>query len=249
MAIVYARQRFAGPRVEIVSGEHAGQDAAMTECCTPPPLILSPRVDRLPLIRQAFRLEWATIAWMTVEAAVSIAAGISAGSLVVLAFGLDSLIELASAGVLMWRLSVELRHGQKFSERAERIASRIGGGLLFLLAAYVTATAAWRLWEGTGEEFSWPGFIVALIAIPAMRYLALRKMHIAEKIGSRALRADAMEAATCGWLSFVVVASLTAHWLVGAWWIDSVGSFAIVWLLVKEGREAWSGEECEACCS
>ena len=87
------------------------------------------------------------------------------------AFGLDSVIELASAGVLMWRLTVELRHGQKFSERAERIASRIGGALLFVLAAYVTAAAVWQLWQGTGEQFSWPGFLVALIAIPAIALL------------------------------------------------------------------------------
>jgi divalent metal cation (Fe/Co/Zn/Cd) transporter len=184
---------------------------------------------------------------MTIEAVVAIAAGVMAGSLVLIAFGLDSVIELASAGVLMWRLSVELRHGQKFSEHAERIASRIGGGLLFALAAYVTAAAVWQLWTGTGEEFSWPGFIVALIAIPAMRYLARRKIAIAEKIGSRALRADAMEAVTCGWLSLVVVVSLAAQWLVGAWWIDGVGSLAIVYFLIKEGREAWSGEECGCC--
>jgi divalent metal cation (Fe/Co/Zn/Cd) transporter len=74
--------------------------------------------------------------------------------------------------------------------------------------------------------------------------LAHRKITIAEKIGSRALRADAMEAVTCGWLSFVVVASLTAQWLFGAWCIDGVGSLAIVWFLVKEGREAWSGDKC-----
>jgi len=184
---------------------------------------------------------------MTVEAVVAIAAGVTAGSLVLVAFGLDSVIELASAGVLMWRLSVELRHGRNFSERAERVASRVGGGLLFLLAAYVTAAAVWQLWRGTGEEFSWPGFIVALIAIPAMRYLAQRKIAIAEKIGSRALRADAMEAVTCGWLSFVVVVSLAAQWLVGASWIDRVGSLAIVYFLVKEGREAWSGDECGCC--
>jgi divalent metal cation (Fe/Co/Zn/Cd) transporter len=184
---------------------------------------------------------------MTIEAVVSIGAGLTAGSLVVLAFGLDSLIELVSAGVLMWRLSTELRYGQRFSERAEHIASRIGGILLFLLAAYVIVAAAWRLWHGTGEEFSWPGFVVALIAIPAMRYLARRKIDIAEKIGSRALRADAMEAVTCGWLSFVVVISLAAQWLTGAWWVDAAGSLAIVWLLIKEGREAWSGDEC--CCS
>ena len=77
-----------------------------------------------------------------------------------------------------------------------------------------------------------------------MRYLAHRKIAIAEKLGSRALRADAMEAVTCGWLSLVVVVSLAAQWAFGAWWIDGVGSLAIVWLLVKEGREAWAGEEC-----
>jgi divalent metal cation (Fe/Co/Zn/Cd) transporter len=220
----------------------------MTECCSPSPLILPPRPDRLPLIREAFKLEWFTIAWMTVEAVVAIGAGVAAGSLVLLAFGLDSVIELVSAGVLMWRLSVELRHGQVFSERAERTASRIGGALLFLLAAYVTAAAAWQLWKGSGEEFSWPGFIVALAAIPSMRWLARRKITIAEKIGSSALRADAIEAVTCGWLSFVVVATLVAQWLFGAWWIDAVGSLAMVWFLVKEGREAWSAEPCKACC-
>jgi divalent metal cation (Fe/Co/Zn/Cd) transporter len=220
----------------------------MTECCAPAPLILSPHADRLPLIREAFRLEWLTIAWMTIEAAVSVAAGVVSGSLMVLVFGLDSVIELGSAGVLLWRLSVELRHGQKFSERAERVASRLGGALLFLLAVCVTSAASWRLWHGTGEEFSRPGFVIALIAIPAMQYLARRKIAIAEKIGSRALRADAMEAVTCGWLSFVVVVGLAAQWLTGAWWIDSVGSLAIVWFLVKEGREAWSGHECGSCC-
>jgi len=219
----------------------------MADYCAPPPLFLPPRSDRLLLIREAFRLEWLTIGWMTVEAVVAIGAGVTAGSLVLVAFGLDSVVELASAGVLMWRLSVELRHGQKFSEDAERIASRVSGGLLFLLAAYVTVAAVWQLWTGTGEEFSWPGFIVALIAIPAMRFLAQRKIAIAEKIGSRALRADATEAVTCGWLSFAVVVSLTAQWLVGAWWIDVVGSLAIVYFLVKEGREAWSGDECECC--
>jgi divalent metal cation (Fe/Co/Zn/Cd) transporter len=182
----------------------------MTDSCAPPPLILPPRSDRLPLIREAFRLEWLTIGWMTIEAVVAIAAGVAAGSLVLTAFGLDSVIELVSAGVLMWRLSVELRHGRVFSEHAERTASRIGGALLFLLAASVTAASVWQLWNGTGEEFSWPGLIVALVAIPAMRYLAHRKITIAEKIGSRALRADATEAVTCGWLSFIVVASVSA---------------------------------------
>jgi divalent metal cation (Fe/Co/Zn/Cd) transporter len=209
----------------------------------------SPADKRAALVREAFRLEWFTIGWMTVEAGVSIWAGVTAGSLVLLAFGLDSVIELASAGILMWRLSLELRHGQRSSERAERKASRIGGALLFVLATYVTTAAVWHLYNRTGEEFSWPGFTVALIAIPAMRNLARRKIAIAEKIESRALRTDAMEAVTCGWLSLVVVVSLAAQWLIGAWWIDGVGSLVIVYFLVKEGREAWSGAECGSCCA
>jgi divalent metal cation (Fe/Co/Zn/Cd) transporter len=225
-----------------VESSCAGDDCV----CGSPPLILPPKLsaDREGLIREAFRLEWFTVAWMTIEAVVALASAWATGSILLAAFGLDSLIELVSAGVLIWRLSVELRHGQAFSEDAERTASRIAGALLFALAAYVTVAALWGLWVGRGDEFSWPGFIVALIAIPAMRYLAKRKIEIADKLGSRALRADAMEAATCGWLSFVVVIGLAVQWATGAGWVDSVASLAIVWLLFKEGREAWAGEEC-----
>jgi divalent metal cation (Fe/Co/Zn/Cd) transporter len=218
------------------------------ECCAPPPLVLPTRPgpgERHDLIHQAFRLEWLTLGWMSVEAIVAIGAGLTAGSLILTAFGLDSLIELASSGVLIWRLTVELRRGERFSEEIERTASRIAGALLLVLAAYVTVGATWSLWTRTGEAFSWPGLIVALVAIPSMRYLAHRKIAIAEKLGSRALRADAMEAVTCGWLSFVVVISLAAQWALGAWWwIDGIASLAIVWLLIKEGREAWAGREC-----
>ena len=213
-------------------------------CCAAPALD-SPEAGRAQLIRDAFRLERLTIGWMVVEAVVALASGIAAGSLVLVAFGLDSVIELVSAGVLVWRLSVELRHGQSFSEDAERLASRIGAVLLFALAAYVVVAAGWNLWQRQDEEFSWPGLAVTLLAIPVMRYLAVRKLDIAARLGSRALRADAMEAITCGWLSFVAVASLGAQALFGFWWIDSAGSLAIVWLLVKEGREAWAGECCD----
>jgi divalent metal cation (Fe/Co/Zn/Cd) transporter len=228
--------------------EAAKAGVCADECCAPVPLVLPPRPgrpgERQALIRQAFRLEWLTIGWMTVEAVVSIGAGVIAGSLVLTAFGLDSVIELASAGVLIWRLTVELRRGERFSEETERTASRIAGALLLGLAAYVTVAGAWSLWTRSGEAFSWPGLVVALVAIPSMRYLAYRKIVVAEKLGSRALRADAMEAVTCGWLSFVVVISLAAQWAFRAWWIDGVASLAIVWLLVKEGREAWAGREC-----
>ena len=218
-------------------------------CCVPSPLILPTKsaVDRRPLIRDAFRLEWLTIGWMVIEAIVATAAGVASGSLVLIAFGLDSVVELISAGVLMWRLLVELRHGHVFSENAERIAGRIGGALLSALAAYVVVAAGWNLWTQHHGEFSLPGLIVTLLAIPIMQYLARRKIELANQLGSRALRADAMESVTCGWLSVVAVVSLGTQAVSGVWWIDSVGSLAIVWLLVKEGREAWRGECCADC--
>jgi divalent metal cation (Fe/Co/Zn/Cd) transporter len=198
--------------------------------------------DRRSLIEAAFRLEHLTVAWMVIEAAVAIGAGAAAHSLTLLAFGVDSLIELASAAVLIWRLTVELRRGQSFAESVERRASRIGGALLLSLAAYVVVSAGWGLWTWQGQEFSWPGLLVSVIAIPLMLFLSRRKLRLADALGSRALRTDAMESIACGWLSFVVVIGLLAQLALGAWWVDTVTSLAIVWLLIKEGREAWEGE-------
>ena len=217
-------------------------------CCTTEPALAAAAFasGRSELIRRSFWLEYATVAWMVVEAVVAIWSGLRAASVCLLAFGIDNLIELASAGVLIWRLTVELRRGKVFAESAERAASRIAGGLLFALAAYVVAAAAWKLWTQTGETFSWPGLVVTMLAMPVMYVLARRKIAIAEALGSRAMRADAMESVTCGWLSLVVVVGLVVEGLTGAWWVDAVTSIGIVWFLVKEGREAWSGED--RCC-
>jgi len=200
--------------------------------------------ERTALIRAAFRLEYITLAWMTIEAVVAIGSGVAANSLTLTAFGIDSLIELASALVLVWRLTVELRHGQTFAENAERTASRIGGALLFALAAYVVASASWKLWERQGAEFSLSGLIISVLAIPVMYFLARRKLQLANALGSRALRADAVESITCGWLAFVVVGALIAQFLVGAWWVDALASPGVVWFLIREGREAWEGDDC-----
>jgi divalent metal cation (Fe/Co/Zn/Cd) transporter len=199
---------------------------------------------RAALIQRAFRLEWLTIIWMMVETAVAIGAGIAAHSLLLFAFGIDSVIEIVSACVLIWRLSVELRRGRAFSEAAERRASRLAGALLFALAVYVVAGAAWGLWRHRGAEFSMPGLILTVAAIPVMYILSRQKLAVAELLGSRALRADAVESITCGWLSFVVVIGLVAQVALGAWWVDSAASLAIVYFLIKEGREAWNGDEC-----
>ena len=131
-----------------------------------------------------------------------------------------------------------------FAESAERKASRIAGGLLFVLAVYVVVTAGWKLWTHQGAEFSLPGLILCVLAVPVMYFLSRRKLDLAETLGSRALRADAVESITCGWLSLVVVAALIMQLAIGAWWVDAVASLCIVWFLIREGREAWRGEEC-----
>jgi divalent metal cation (Fe/Co/Zn/Cd) transporter len=118
-----------------------------------------------------------------------------------------------------------------------------GKKLLFALAAYIVVAAGWSLWTRHGQEFSWLGLLVSLAAVPIMWVLSRRKLRLADALGSRALRTDAVESITCGWLSFVVVIGLLAQLALGAWWIDSVTSLAILWFLVKEGREAWKRED------
>ena len=149
-------------------------------------------------------------------------------------------VEIASRVLLLWWPHLEMRDAEEFSEVVERRASRIGGVLLFALAGYVIVSAGYGVWRQEGQEFSGPGFILALLAIPIMWSLSKSKLRIADQIGSQALRADAVESITCGYLSGVIVLGLIVQLLMpGWWWVDSVASLAIVLFLVKEGREAW----------
>lgn len=193
-------------------------------------------------IREAFGLEWVTAGWMLIEAAVAIGSGVAAHSLTLTAFGVDSVIELLSACVLLWRLNVELRLGHEFSEKVERRAARLGGALLIALTAYVVASAVWGLWRGAGQDVSVPGLVLVTLAMLIMYGLARAKTRIAIAIGSAALRADAAESIACAYLSAVVVIGLLAQWLTGAWWIDGISALALTPFLLKEAREAWEGE-------
>jgi divalent metal cation (Fe/Co/Zn/Cd) transporter len=129
----------------------------------------------------------------------------------------DSLIELLSAGVLLWRLTLELRDGTAFDEQIERRASRLGGALLFLLTVYIVIGAALSLWTRRAAEWSLPGLVIAACALPVMTILAREKLKAAGTLASRSLRTDATESVTCGWLSLVVVIGVLANHVVGAW--------------------------------
>jgi divalent metal cation (Fe/Co/Zn/Cd) transporter len=200
--------------------------------------------DRPAVLRRAIALEWFTVAWMIVEAAVGLWAGVAVNSLSIVAFGIDSLIELASAGVLLWRLMSELHQRAAFADVTEQTARRLAGVLLLALAAFIVAGASWRLWTRTGQSFSLAGLVVVAITVPLMYVLSRAKLSLAEALGSRALRADAAESIACGYLSFAVCIGLIAQLVLGAWWVDAVTALAILYFVIQEGREALAGEEC-----
>jgi divalent metal cation (Fe/Co/Zn/Cd) transporter len=144
--------------------------------------------------------------------------------------------------VLIRRLAIEVSRGEAVAAEFERRAARIGSVLLFALSGYVVVAAGWSLWTRSGQEFSIIGLVLALMAIPLMFGLARTKAHIADRIGSRALRADAAEAIACGYLSAVVVVGLIAQGLIGAWWIDGLSALALTPFLFREALEAWEDD-------
>ena len=203
-------------------------------------------MDKLKLTL-ARRLEAITIAWMTVEAAASIGAGVAASSLLLIAFGADSVIELISAGLLYHRLSRESRasEGEAGSfDALERKTATVGGYLLLGLAAYVMLQSAYGLLHRQSAESSWWGIAITIIASVGMPLLAKAKLRVADEINSRALRADAIESLTCGYLASVTLVGLLANAAFHWWWLDSVGALVLVPFLIKEGREAIKGESC-----
>lgn len=200
-------------------------------------------------VRSAIRLEYLTVAWMAIEFGSSVALGVLSGSILLLAFGIDSLIELASGLVLLRRFLWEFGGEAKPErvQRAERLAARWTGYLLFALAAYVVASSAYGLiarHKADAGISTW-GLIVAVIAILGMPLLARYKRRLAghQRLNSPSLRADAAEAISCAYLAGVLLAGLLLTRLFGWWWLDGVAALALVPFIVAEAREALEAEE------
>ncbi len=182
---------------------------------------MTPSFSRAADLRQALLLTDITLVWMTFEGAVSLVLGRASHSLLLEAFGIDSIVELFSAGVLLWRLRVEASAwaDEAVIESAERRASRLAGYTLYILAVYVVLSSAYGLFLAhrvtDTHESAW-GILIGLIAKIGMPILAGFKLKVAARLSSRALRADAMEAITCGYLSIVSMVGLAATRLLGA---------------------------------
>ncbi len=200
---------------------------------------------RASSIRHALRLEGLTIGWNVVEGVVAITAAVLAGSVALLGFGIDSFVESASGGVLVWRLLAE-RRGM-YPEAVERLdarAHRLVGATLFLLAAYVGVEAALALWNRDQPRPSAVGVVLTLVSIVAMQWLARAKRRAAEQLGSRALHADAFQTTACFWLSVITLTGIGLNAAFGWWWADPVAALSMTWFIAREGAEAWRGEEC-----
>ena len=200
-------------------------------------------------VRFALLLTYITLGWMTIEGAASLLLGWASKSLLLEAFGIDSVIELFSAAVLLWRLRVEAS-GVAAVENVnlvERRAARLIGYSLYALVIYVVLNSGYGLFIAKRitetHESVW-GILIGLVAKIGMPILAAYKLKVAARLNSRALRADAIESITCGYLSIVLMVGLAATWLLGWWWLDSVAALALIPFLIKEGRAAVRGDCC-----
>jgi divalent metal cation (Fe/Co/Zn/Cd) transporter len=208
--------------------------------------------ERADDVRLALLLTYITLGWMTIEGAASLLLGWASKSLLLEAFGIDSIIELFSAGVLLWRLRIEAsgRADEARVEAVEHRASRLVGYTLYFLVAYVVFNSAYGIFIAhrvtDTHESAW-GILIGLVAKIGMPILAGYKLKVAARLNSRALRADAIEAIVCGYLSIVLMVGLAATRILGWWWLDSVAALALIPFLIKEARAAIQGED--ACCS
>jgi divalent metal cation (Fe/Co/Zn/Cd) transporter len=194
------------------------------------------------LVRRGLWLAGLTIAWNVVEAVVAVGAGLAAGSLALVAFGFDSVIEVLSACVVVWQFRGELRGG--FDEARERRALRLIAVTFFVLAAYVAVEAGRDLFVVDDEAAgSAVGIVLAALSLGVMPALAWAKRRTATELGSPTLRADARETFLCAWLSAALLAGLALNAAFGWWWADPVAALAIAAFAVKEGREAWEGRD------
>jgi divalent metal cation (Fe/Co/Zn/Cd) transporter len=197
------------------------------------------------LHRSAWVLTVLTIAWNGLEAAIAIASGQLAGSIALVGFGLDSVVEVSSALVIAWRLARQYAD-HAANERAERRAVRLIALSFFGIAAYVAGDSVAKL-LGIGEhpEHSTVGLVLVGLSLVVMPTIAWAKRRVARGLNSVALKADAAETQLCTYLSAVVLVGLASNTLLGWWWMDPIAGLLVAGLALKEGRGAWmSGQLC-----
>jgi divalent metal cation (Fe/Co/Zn/Cd) transporter len=195
-------------------------------------------LDRL--VRWVRLLAWSSLIWMTAEGAIAVVAGIAAGSIALIGFGLDSAIEGIASVIIIWRFW----GARALSETAERRAQKAVAVSFFLLAPYIAIESVRALATGHEAETSWLGIGLSIASAALMPVFGIAKQRIGERLGSGATKAEGTQNLLCAYLSLAVLAGLLGNTLFGAWWLDPLAALFIAYVAVREGREAWEGEEC-----
>ncbi|HMF58502.1 MAG TPA: cation transporter [Pyrinomonadaceae bacterium] len=206
--------------------------------------ILSQEAARAASVRRGRWLEYLTIGWNSLEAIASIIAGMIAGSIALVGFGFDSLIEVSSGAALLWRLHMDAPEKR---EHAEKIALKFVGVCFLLLAAYILYGAAKSLITHEPPHASYIGIVIAAASLIVMPLLSRAKRRVATSINSRAMHADSRQTDLCAYLSAILLGGLVLNALFGWWWADPVAALIMLPIIAKEGIEALRGETCDDC--
>ena len=196
--------------------------------------------ERLRLAARVRLLSWASLAYMTAEGAIAILAGVMAGSVALIGFGLDSAIEGFASAIIIWRFTGH----RVFSDIAEQRAQKLVALQFFLLAPYVGFESVRALATGERPDVSVLGIALSAMSLLVMPYLGIAKQRIAERLGSAATKGEGRQNMLCAYLSAALLLGLLGNLVFGAWWLDPVVGLLIAGVAVKEGREAWRGEGC-----
>lgn len=199
-------------------------------------------VSRAADTRSGRRLEYFTLGWNVTEAAIAITAGVFAGSIALVGFGADSVIESLSSLVLLWRLQ-----SHEADERRERLALRLVGVCFLILAAYVAFDAAHSLISRELPDASFVGIALSVVSLIVMPLLARAKRRVAGRLDSAALSADSRQTDLCAYLSAILLGGLALNAAFGWWWADPVAALIMVPIIIREGMQALRGELCDDC--
>ena len=204
-------------------------------------------IDRRALIKRGRYLEYFTIGYNSIEGLIALGAGVVASSIALVGFGFDSLIEVTSGGVLLWRLYADVDEARR--ERVEAISLRVVGICFIVLALYVIQDSVWSLLKREAPDESVVGIILAAVSLVVMPLLVRAKRKVARGINSGALMADSKQTELCTYLSAILLGGLLLNAVLGWWWADPVAALIMVPIIAKEGIEALRGETCcdDAC--
>lgn len=200
---------------------------------------------RPALVRRGLQLNYLTIGYNAFEAVVAIAAGVMAGSVALVGFGVDSVIEVTASLAAQWRLRADLDPERR--ERVEQLTVRIIGGTFLALAVYVGYESVQTLVRREEPDGSVVGVVLLAMSIIVMPILARAKRRVAGALGSSALTADARQTSLCAYLSVIALAGVALNTVLGWWWADPVAALGMVPIILKEGVEGLRGET--ACCA